>query len=89
MPTSISASKKLGRHSADAGERPLVIYANVATMNIPAISFYERMGLYVIPEVKLKGLYRGQGTASRLMSNENFQSGGEVGKDAFVVAGIM
>jgi GNAT superfamily N-acetyltransferase len=87
MSTSIeSASKKLARH---AGEGPLVIYANVATMNIPAISFYERMGLFVIPEVKLKGLYRGQGSASRLLSNESFRSDGEGAKDAFVVAGIM
>ena len=67
-------------------KKSLVIYANVATTNIPAISFYERMGLYVIPGVKAKGLYRGNGSGSRLLSRE---LGAEDEKDAFIVAGSM
>ncbi|EAU91573.2 hypothetical protein CC1G_02062 [Coprinopsis cinerea okayama7 len=56
-------------NKSDASQ--IITYANVATSNIPAINFYEKLGMYVVPGVRLDNVYRGQSQASRLLSNAN------------------
>lgn len=57
------AIQSLG-HSPKGGMETTLIYANVSTTNIPALQFYERLGMYVFSGT-IKNLYRTSSYGSR------------------------
>ncbi|TFK25542.1 hypothetical protein FA15DRAFT_686985 [Coprinopsis marcescibilis] len=102
-PSPLTPDDDRNTYFVPSAKKTVIVYANVATTNFPAINFYKRIGMNVLPGVRLDGLYRGQGQqASRLLNNTNiFSKEGNLGgsairatgmgnsNDAFVVAGLL